>query len=188
MLAQRIAQNSLRRLAAQPNALRLTAPAAVAMGLHTSQKRLSAAAPAQPLPDTQARNEILAKQRLNRPVAPHLAIYQPQITWYLSALNRITGVAVSGVFYAYGALYLAAPYLGWHVETAVLAASFAAWPVLLQVAAKFTVAWPFVFHSFNGLRHLVWDTASMITNNKVKQTGWFVVGLSTLASLALAFI
>lgn len=81
-----------------------------------------------------------------------------------------------------------APYLGWHVETAVLAASFAAWPVLLQVAAKFTVAWPFLFHSFNGVRHLVWDTASMITNNKVKQTGWFVLGLTTLSSLALAFI
>ncbi|PPJ60341.1 hypothetical protein CBER1_10730 [Cercospora berteroae] len=187
MLAQRIAQNSLRRLAAQPNALRFAAPAAVAMGMHTSQKRLSAA-PAQPISDHEARNSILAKQRLNRPVAPHLAIYRPQITWYLSALNRITGVAVSGAFYAYGMLYLAAPYLGWHVETAVLAASFAAWPVLLQVAAKFTVAWPFVFHCFNGVRHLVWDTASMITNSKVKQTGWFVLGLSTLSSLALAFI
>ncbi|KAM3417869.1 hypothetical protein BST61_g6089 [Cercospora zeina] len=186
MLAQRIAQNSLRRLAAQPTALRLAAPAAVAVPL--SAHRLSTAAPTQPLSTAGARNEILAKQRLNRPVAPHLAIYQPQITWYLSALNRITGVAVSGIFYAYGALYLAAPYLGWHVETAVLAASFAAWPVLAQVAAKFTVAWPFAFHCFNGVRHLVWDTASMITNHKVKQTGWFVVGLSTVASLALAFI
>ena len=136
----------------------------------------------------QATSQILAKQRLARPVAPHLAIYKPQITWYLSALNRITGCAVSGLFYAYGALYLIAPTLGWHVETAVLAASFAAWPVLLQVAAKFTVAWPFMFHSFNGLRHLVWDTASMITNEKVKQTGWFVLGVSTLASLAVAFI
>ncbi|KAI5364970.1 Putative succinate dehydrogenase/fumarate reductase type B, transmembrane subunit [Septoria linicola] len=185
MLAQRIATNSLRRLAVQPNALRLAAPAAVAMGLHTSQKRVAAAAPISPV---EARDQILAKQRLNRPVAPHLAIYRPQITWYLSALNRITGCAVSGVFYAYGALYLVAPYLGWHVETAVLAASFAAWPVLLQVAAKFTVAWPFLFHSFNGVRHLVWDTASMITNSKVKQTGWFVLGLTTLSSLALAFI
>lgn len=147
--------------------------------------RLVAAAPVSP---AQANDQILAKQRLNRPVAPHLAIYKPQITWYLSGLNRITGVAVSGAFYLYGVLYLVAPSLGWHVESAVLAASFAAWPVLLQVATKFTLAWPFMFHSFNGLRHLTWDTASMITNEKVKQTGWAVLGVSTLASLAVAFL
>jgi succinate dehydrogenase (ubiquinone) cytochrome b560 subunit len=57
----------------------------------------------------QASDEILAKQRLNRPVAPHLSIYKPQITWYGSALNRVTGVALSGAFYAFGALYLIAP-------------------------------------------------------------------------------
>lgn len=147
--------------------------------------RLVAAAPVSP---AQANDQILAKQRLNRPVAPHLAIYKPQITWYLSGLNRITGVAVSGAFYLYGVLYLVAPSLGWHVESAVLAASFAAWPMLLQVATKFTLAWPFMFHSFNGLRHLTWDTASMITNEKVKQTGWAVLGVSTLASLAVAFL
>ncbi|EME82143.1 uncharacterized protein MYCFIDRAFT_72469 [Pseudocercospora fijiensis CIRAD86] len=184
MLAQRIAQQSLRRLAAQPNAYRFAAPAAVAMGI-AGQKRLVAAAS---VSETHARNEILAKQRLNRPVAPHLSIYQPQITWYLSALNRITGCTVSGLFYAYGALYLVAPVLGWHVESAVLAASFAAWPAFLQVLTKFTLAMPFTFHCFNGLRHLVWDTASMISNQKVSQTGWFVVGLTTVASLALAFI
>jgi succinate dehydrogenase (ubiquinone) cytochrome b560 subunit len=35
-------------------------------------------------------------KRLNRPNAPHLTIYQPQITWVLSAMHRITGFAVTG--------------------------------------------------------------------------------------------
>ena len=137
---------------------------------------------------TQASDEILAKQRLNRPVAPHLSIYKPQITWYGSALNRVTGVALSGGFYAFGILYLIAPTVGWHLESSVLAASFAAWPLALKALTKFTLAMPFTYHSFNGLRHLVWDTASMINNKQVQQTGWFVVGLSVVSSLALAFL
>lgn len=100
----------------------------------------------------------------------------------------MTGVALSGAFYLFGGLYLIAPTLGWHLESSVLAASFAAWPLVLKAAAKFTVAMPFTYHSFNGLRHLVWDTASMITNKQVQQTGWAVVGLSVVSSLALAFM
>lgn len=81
-----------------------------------------------------------------------------------------------------------APYLGWHLESAVIAASFAAWPVFLQVATKAIVALPFTFHCLNGVRHLIWDTAKMITNKKVNQSGWTVVALSTISALALAFV
>jgi len=138
--------------------------------------------------DSEASTQILAKQRLNRPVAPHLGIYQPQITWYGSALNRVTGVFLSGGLYLFGAAYLIAPAVGWHLESAAMAASFAAWPVALKVLAKFTVAMPFTYHSFNGLRHLVWDTASMITNGQVQKTGWAVVGVSVVSALALCFV
>ena len=40
-------------------------------------------------------------QRLSRPISPHLLIYQPQLTWYLSALHRITGAGVGGCKYYY---------------------------------------------------------------------------------------
>jgi succinate dehydrogenase (ubiquinone) cytochrome b560 subunit len=43
-----------------------------------------------------AESELLRQQRKVRPVSPHLTIYQPQITWYLSGLHRITGAAVGG--------------------------------------------------------------------------------------------
>lgn len=100
----------------------------------------------------------------------------------------MTGVALSGGLYAFGAAYLVAPYIGLHLESAVIAAAFAKWPAILQVMTKFVVAMPFTFHSFNGLRHFSWDTASMIDNKKVNQTGWAVVGLSTVAAIALAFL
>ncbi|KIV92364.1 succinate dehydrogenase, cytochrome b556 subunit, variant [Exophiala mesophila] len=132
--------------------------------------------------------EILAQQRLNRPVSPHLTIYRPQVTWYLSALNRITGVTVSGAVYAFGAAYLAAPLFGWHLESASLAASFAALPILVKVGFKAFFAFPFAFHSWNGLRHLLWDTGAGITNKQVIYTGWTVVGLSVASALALTFM
>lgn len=37
----------------------------------------------------------IIEQRKNRPLAPHLTIYAPQLTWYMSAFHRITGGAVA---------------------------------------------------------------------------------------------
>jgi succinate dehydrogenase (ubiquinone) cytochrome b560 subunit len=142
----------------------------------------------QSMSEHDASTQILAKQRLNRPVSPHLGIYRPQITWYGSILNRITGCLMSGTFYVFGAAYLIAPYAGWHLESAVIAAAFAKWPVILQFLTKSVLAWPFTYHTFNGVRHLVWDSASMINNKAVNQSGWFVVGLSTVSALALALL
>jgi succinate dehydrogenase (ubiquinone) cytochrome b560 subunit len=89
--------------------------------------------------------------------------------------------------YLYGLTYLVAPTLGLHVESASLAAAFAAWPLIAQLAVKFVYALPFTFHSLNGVRHLVWDTASAISNKQVIQTGWTVIGLSVVTALGLAF-
>ena len=132
--------------------------------------------------------QILVKQRLNRPVSPHLSIYQPQITWYGSALNRVTGTALSGGFYLFGISYLVAPLLGWHLESATLAASFGSLPFLAKFGIKYMVALPFTFHSFNGIRHLVWDTGREFSNKQVQRTGWTVVGLSIVSSGILAYM
>lgn len=39
--------------------------------------------------------DILNKQRLHRPSAPHYTIYQPQLTWVPSIAHRITGSGLS---------------------------------------------------------------------------------------------
>jgi succinate dehydrogenase (ubiquinone) cytochrome b560 subunit len=131
-------------------------------------------------------SEILAKQRLVRPVAPHLSIYKPQITWIASGLNRITGVAIAAPMYLFFIAYAASGVLGWHLESTVLATSFAAWPAAAKIAAKFTIAMPFTFHSFNGLRHLIWDTGKMFGKTQVIRSGWIAVGVSTVAAAYLA--
>ncbi|KAI4118284.1 MAG: hypothetical protein LQ345_001628 [Seirophora villosa] len=131
-------------------------------------------------------NAILNRQRLNRPVSPHLTIYQTQIPWTLSALNRITGSVLSGGFYVFGFAYLVSPLLGWHIESAALAQSFAELPTLVKGGLKFLVALPFTFHSFNGVRHLIWDSGREFANKSVVRTGWVVMGLTVVSSLGLA--
>lgn len=106
----------------------------------------------------------------------------------MSLLHRITGATLSVAVYAYGAAYLVAPLFGWHLESAAIAASFAAWPVLAKVLVKSFLAFPFTYHSWNGIRHLVWDTGAAMTNKQVIVTGWTTVGLATVTALALVFV
>ncbi|KAH8423589.1 succinate dehydrogenase cytochrome b560 subunit [Aspergillus melleus] len=187
MFSQKVAQQSLRRLAVQqPYAMRWSmmnsaSPAAIALGKNI-QTRYTASTT-----NTSDPTKILEQQRLNRPVAPHLSIYRPQITWYASAFNRVTGVALSGGLYLFATAYLAAPLLGWHLESPSLVAAFAALPIVAKVAIKGTVAFPFTFHCMNGVRHLVWDLGRGITNQQVIRSGWTVVGLSVASALFLAF-
>jgi len=128
---------------------------------------------------------ILVQQRLRRPLSPHLSIYRPQITSTLSVLMRITGLTMSGAFCFYPLLYLASPLLGIDVSVESLATSFGSWPAFVKLPLKLAVAWTFTFHSFNSLRFLTWDMARGITNKRVAQTGWAVVGASFASAVAL---
>jgi succinate dehydrogenase (ubiquinone) cytochrome b560 subunit len=101
--------------------------------------------------------------------------------------NRLTGIILSGALYLYAIGYLVGPTLGWHFESAVLASGFAAWSVGAKVATKLALASPFVFHSFNGLRHLAWDLGVGFGKQQVIRTGWFVVGLTAVGTLFLTF-
>ncbi|KAL7823733.1 hypothetical protein V8C26DRAFT_383670 [Trichoderma gracile] len=102
--------------------------------------------------------QVLASQRLNRPVSPHLGIYKMEQTWFgASAWTRITGCTLSGAAYVYFTAYLVSPLLGFHVESAALASGFAALPFVLKGAVKFGLAFPFTFHFINGIKHLIYD-------------------------------
>lgn len=125
-----------------------------------------------------AESELLRQQRLVRPKSPHLTIYQPQLTWYLSGAHRFTGVglgagkfAVLNIvcnslckvtylrfaigFYVGALSYLALPAMGYNFDSAAVISSVAAMPVAAKVGLKATIAFPFVFHCINGIRHLV---------------------------------
>ncbi|KAM3514000.1 hypothetical protein MY11210_002317 [Beauveria gryllotalpidicola] len=121
MIAQRIGVAAMRRTVFSQNMPRL----AMATRISTTQAR--------PIKTTRLSppegDSILAKQRLQRPISPHLGIYKHSQTWFsASAWTRITGCTLSGTAYAYFLTYLIAPLAGFHVESQSLVASFAALP------------------------------------------------------------
>ena len=141
------------------------------------------------LTETDAQS-LLAAQRQRRPVAPHLQVYDYSQTWFGgSAWTRITGSIFSGGLYVYATAYLAAPLLGFHLESASLAAAFGALPVAAKATLKLLAAWPFVFHCVNGVRHLVWDLAKGFTRPAVQKGGYAIFAGTTAIALGLvAFV
>ncbi len=99
-------------------------------------------------------DQTLVKQRQERPIAPHLGIYEWQIISINSSLMRITGAISSGALYVFGTAYLAAPLFGWHLGSVNTAPKFGTLPPAAKAVAKFVLAWPSAFHDFNGLRYL----------------------------------
>ncbi|KAH7318157.1 hypothetical protein B0I35DRAFT_431447 [Stachybotrys elegans] len=133
-------------------------------------------------------SEILANQRLNRPISPHLGAYKLDQTYFsASAWNRITGCILSGSAYAYFAGYLVAPLLGWHWESASLAAGFAALPFAAQAGLKTFFAFPFAYHFFQGTRHIVYDLGLGYAKQTIKSGEKLIWGLSAVSALGLAF-
>jgi len=131
---------------------------------------------------------ILPHQRLHRPVSPHLGIYRLNINYFLSPSNRIAAIILTAPFYVFGSAYLASPLFGWDMSSASIAAAFGALPVFAKVAVKLFLALPFTMHCLNGVRHLMWDTATGMTNAQTQRSGWIVAGLSLVSAVALALM
>ncbi|KAK7452424.1 hypothetical protein CaCOL14_004662 [Colletotrichum acutatum] len=216
MIAQRVGVSAMRRAAAKPSVFfNQQIPKIVAsQSMSTSQSRYAIGPSASRLPfvfeahapdyyltdeanihpvattklTPQDGLELLAKQRLSRPISPHLTIYKMEQTWFGASIwTRITGGGLSAAFYVYFGTYLVAPLLGWHVESQSLIAAFGALPLAAKGGLKFLVAWPFTFHFFNGIRHLTYDFALGFAKPEIVKWGWVIWSSSLVAAVGLAF-
>ncbi|KAJ1563238.1 cytochrome b subunit of succinate dehydrogenase, Sdh3p [Cladochytrium tenue] len=122
-------------------------------------------------------------RELKRPLSPQLQIYQPQLTWVMSAWHRLTGVAIGGAFYLGAMAYAIAP-----VSSTTIAAGFTALPFIVKFFAKALITVPIVYHSFNGIRHLVWDWGSGLTLKSVYSSGYTVLALTGAVSLIICLL
>ena len=118
-----------------------------------------------------------------RPLSPHLQIYKPQLTSFLSILHRATGFALS-----VGSLAL----VFWIVSLAkggdslVMVHSF--WSSIF--GKLFLLGWLFcfVYHFYNGIRHLFWDVNLLLDIDGVYKSGWAVVGLTAVTTIGIWLI
>jgi len=117
--------------------------------------------------------------RAKSPLSPHLQIYKPQLTSVLSITHRGTGVllALALLLLPYWLLSVAAGPEAY----AVLLSHFSAWyGKLLLLGLLFSV----YYHLCNGIRHLVWDLGLGLDLDTTYLTGYIVVFLSILMTLA----
>ncbi|XP_022327821.1 succinate dehydrogenase cytochrome b560 subunit, mitochondrial-like [Crassostrea virginica] len=118
-------------------------------------------------------------RRLNRPLSPHLRIYNPELTSMLSLCHRVTGICMAVAVPLAAATLLGLPgdfpsYIQYIKDLHMN-------PVLLT-AAKYVLAFPVCYHYINGIRHLAWDWALGFDLKTTYQSGYFVMALALLVT------
>jgi succinate dehydrogenase / fumarate reductase cytochrome b subunit len=110
-----------------------------------------------------------------RPLSPHLGVYKFMYTMSLSILHRITGcaAAVGFLLFVWWLMALASGPAAYAAAMQALGSPFAK---LLLVGFAFS----FIYHTCNGIRHLVWDTGSGMERAQARRSGAVVVVASLL--------
>lgn len=93
------------------------------------------------------------KAPVERPLSPHIFIYKPMLTMWMSIVHRITGAA----------LYFGTLLLAWWLLAAATGpnayggiGSFI--NSFLGRLILFGYTWALMHHMLGGIRHLIWDT------------------------------
>jgi succinate dehydrogenase (ubiquinone) cytochrome b560 subunit len=130
--------------------------------------------------------DVFARSRsLHRPISPHFTIYQPQLTWVLSIGSRVTACGLTAALYAGTIAYGLQEHSIDQIATSITQLGL---PPIVFLASKTILAWPFTFHSFAGIRHLIWDTGRALSLPGVYRTGKAVIYGSLLATVVLVFL
>jgi succinate dehydrogenase / fumarate reductase cytochrome b subunit len=118
----------------------------------------------------------------NRPLSPFMIgpHYKPQLTSMLSILHRATGVALAAGL-ALLTWFLFAVLSGEHAFSIFrdFKESFIGQVMLLGWLFSF------VYHFFNGIRHLAWDMVLGLSLKVAYATGYLVVILSVITTAAI---
>ncbi|XP_041087963.1 succinate dehydrogenase cytochrome b560 subunit, mitochondrial [Polyodon spathula] len=123
--------------------------------------------------------------RLARPLSPHITIYSWSVPMMMSITHRGTGVGLSAGVAVFAVSALVLP--GDFASYLSLIQSLSLGPALI-CTAKFGLAFPVAFHSFNGIRHLMWDMGKGFRMPEVYRSGYAVLVLSVLSAIALAVL
>lgn len=116
-----------------------------------------------------------------------MTVYKWEYVSAVSALQRITGIVLSGGLYCVATLYLFSPYLGVHLDSTTLVDAFGSLDEVTKSAIKFTASLPFTYHSLNGVKQLIMDSGRLLGKVSSGRASWVVLVCSASASLGLTF-
>ncbi len=116
----------------------------------------------------------------NRPLSPHLQVYRMQWTMIYSILNRATGVALS-----VGALFLTCwlVALGAGIGEFQLVQDFITSYIGRIMLLGWT--WSLIYHLCAGIRHMIWDTGTMLELKAAEISGHLVMASSIVITAAI---
>jgi len=117
-----------------------------------------------------------------RPLSPHLQIYRPQITSALSILHRITGFVLS-IGVSFFVIWLSFLSIGGETFSKIHCFLGTIFGNFILLGFLFC----FVYHFFNGLRHLYWDAGFGLELSSLYKSGWFVLSISIVVTLFVWF-
>lgn len=111
-------------------------------------------------------------------MSPHLTIYKPQLTSTLSIMNRITGLGVSVVLYGggIGAIFCSQSF------PEILQSVQAIVPHSLILVSKTAVMGAIIYHTLNGIRHLIWDVGYGFQLKHLYLSGYIVIALTAIGT------
>uniref|UniRef100_A0A7N4PH36 Succinate dehydrogenase cytochrome b560 subunit, mitochondrial n=1 Tax=Sarcophilus harrisii TaxID=9305 RepID=A0A7N4PH36_SARHA len=119
----------------------------------------------------------------NRPLSPHITIYSWSLPMMMSITHRGTGVALSAGVSLFG---LAALLLPGSFESHLQLVKALGLGSSLIYTAKFALVFPLMYHTWNGIRHLMWDLGKGLKIPQLYQSGVAVLVLTVLSSVGLA--
>lgn len=121
--------------------------------------------------------------RGDRPLSPHLTVFNQSYTGTLSILHRITGVGLAlGAFLVVWWLLAAATGPGYFALVDGLLTSWLGHLVLLGLT------WALCYHFLTGIRHLVWDTGKGFDLEQVELSGKAIVAGSVVLTVLVWLI
>uniref|UniRef100_A0A8C7A3A7 Succinate dehydrogenase cytochrome b560 subunit, mitochondrial n=1 Tax=Neovison vison TaxID=452646 RepID=A0A8C7A3A7_NEOVI len=116
-------------------------------------------------------------------LSPRLCIRNWSLPMAMSICHRGTGMALSAGVSLFGLSALLIPgNFESHLE---LVKSLCLGPSLIYTA-KFALVFPLMYHTWNGIRHLVWDLGKGLKIPQLYQSGVAVLVLTVLTSAGLA--
>lgn len=115
-----------------------------------------------------------------RPISPHLQVYKPQLTSVMSILHRITGMAnvVGLLLFSWWLISAASGVEAYSHFVEFITSGFGKFLLF-----GWTVA--VMYHLFNGIRHLVWDTGRCLKIEQAYRAGYLVLAATFLATLLI---
>nr|YP_009541972.1 succinate:cytochrome c oxidoreductase subunit 3 [Synarthrophyton chejuense]AYR06642.1 succinate:cytochrome c oxidoreductase subunit 3 [Synarthrophyton chejuense] len=124
----------------------------------------------------------------NRPLSPHLSIYTSQFTSIYSIWHRITGISLIFFIYFTILIFKLSSFLILNYNVFLILPKIYLW---FQNCIFLNIALFFLYHLFNGLRHLFWDLGFNLFVKNLKYTSkistliLLIFILSTLLKITL---